>query len=118
MITLGRRSRSSGRRRRARHYPAADCPQKGQPLHLELRRKVSESYSEDMLPEKDQDVDVPLEKTGGGRSKSGDEKIRQQTVRTQNDAGKRTAERPGLPENPAARFPPVSRSVLTREVVR
>ena len=44
---------------------------RGQPLHLELRRKGFETHSEDMQPDKDQDVDVLLDKTGGHRPSEG-----------------------------------------------
>lgn len=50
--------------------PLRISQKKGQPMHLELRRKGFEMYAEDMQPEKDQDVDVPLEKIGGSSRKS------------------------------------------------
>ncbi|MFO0620073.1 MAG: protein kinase [Polyangia bacterium] len=62
--------------------PLRISQKKGQPMHLELRRKGFESYAEDMQPEKDQDVDVPLEKTGGSARKSRPESKKTETKTT------------------------------------
>ncbi len=77
---------------------------KSQPLHLELRRKGFESYSEDMLPEKDQDVDVPLEKVGGSRKSRSDTK--------KNDI--KTGEKPkaGEVKKPAGKSSPAEKNSL------
>jgi len=95
--------------------PLRIAHKKGQPLHLELRRKGFESYSEDMLPEKDQDVDVPLEKTGGGRSKSGDaKKSGSKPSAPKNDAGKKNGGKTGSPEKSGGSLPTGLRDPFSR----
>ncbi|MBP8196043.1 MAG: protein kinase [Deltaproteobacteria bacterium] len=94
--------------------PLRIAHKKSQPLHLELRRKGFESYSEDMLPEKDQDVDVPLEKLGGARTKPrGDNKKgdAKPTVKAA-DGGKKPATKSG--DKPAGSLPTGLRDPFSR----
>lgn len=73
---------------------------KGQPLHLELQRKGYETYSDDLLPEKDQDVDVPLDKSGGHRH--GDKKHGGKSGKTE---GKKTKSSGGVGDKPVGALP-------------
>jgi hypothetical protein len=89
---------------------------KSQPLHLELRRKGFESYLEDMLPEKDQDVDVPLEKVGGPRKqRSEPKKAEPKKTETKPPAKGGDAKKPaGKSDKPAGGLPTGLRDPFSR----
>ncbi len=93
--------------------PLRIAHKKSQPLHLELRRKGFESYAEDMLPEKDQDVDVPLEKIGG--RKSGDsKKSTSKPTAPKNDGGKKPTGKSSTPEKSGGSLPTGLRDPFSR----
>jgi len=84
---------------------------KSQPLHLELRRKGFESYSEDMLPEKDQDVDVPLEKLGSPRKQRSEPKKTEQKSPAKGGDAKKPV---GKSDKPAGGLPTGLRDPFSR----